>query len=325
MLVVTPRIESIPFIREELAAVAPDLRVIEAHGKLSGTELEDRIMDFKQRKYDCLLATTVIENGVNFLSANTVMIYRSDKFGLSQLHQLRGRVGRADVEGRCYLLYQRDGISPDAKERISTLVANSHLGAGFEIAMRDLEIRGAGDILGVRQSGKTHDVGISLYLELLEAKINELKAEPGTAAAPPLPSIDLNIPAYVPDEFFASDREKLAFFRNIESLETEEDLTGAREHIGRSHDVLPDTVENLFRVLELRIWLRSIGVSRLARAAESYVAEWHPDHASVERLREFLEHDIDGRAVVVSGTKIRFPARNFKGDLDFVRYIMVGK
>lgn len=143
VLVVTPRIESISFIREELMAVSPDLRIVETHGQLAGTELEDRIIDFKNRKYDCLLSTTVIENGVNFLSANTVVIYRADKFGLSQLHQLRGRVGRADVEGRCYLLYPRDGVSADAKERLSALVANSHLGAGFEIAMRDLEIRGA--------------------------------------------------------------------------------------------------------------------------------------------------------------------------------------
>lgn len=164
-------------------------------------------------------------------------------------------------------------------------------------------------------------MGISLYLEMLESKIAELKAEPGSARQAPWPSVDLNIPAYVPDEFFASEREKLAFFRNIESLETEDDLAAAREHVGRSHDAMPETVDNLFSVLGLRMWLRTLGVATVKRAMESYVVEWHADHASVERLRELLERDTEGRAIVASGTRIRFPARAFKSDLDFLRYL----
>ncbi len=133
-------------------------RIIITHGQMPGEHIEDRIHAFKKREYDILLTTTIIENGVNFLSANTIIIIDPEDFGLASLHQLRGRVGRKDEEGFCYLMYRKPELSKDEKERLVTIANNAHLGAGFEIAMRDLEIRGAGDILGVKQSGKSKDV-----------------------------------------------------------------------------------------------------------------------------------------------------------------------
>ena len=136
------RVRTIETLRDDLQKLlGKKAKIVITHGQLDGAELEDRILDFKHRKYNILLSTTVIENGVNFIHANTIFIDDAGSFGLSQLHQLRGRVGRKDVEGHCYLLYRKEVLPDDAKKRIVTLVNHSHLGAGFEIAMRDLEIR----------------------------------------------------------------------------------------------------------------------------------------------------------------------------------------
>jgi transcription-repair coupling factor (superfamily II helicase) len=128
------------------------------HGQMPGEEIEDKIHSFKRGEYDILLSTTIIENGVNFLGANTILIIDPEEFGLASLHQLRGRVGRKDVEGYCYLVYRKAELSPLEKERLITIKNNSHLSAGFEIALRDMEIRGAGEVLGIKQSGKSKDV-----------------------------------------------------------------------------------------------------------------------------------------------------------------------
>ena len=129
--------------KELLRIVGKKLRIVTTHGQMDPTELENRIMDFKEGKYDILLTTTVIENGVNFLRANTILIDNADEFGLAQLHQLRGRVGRKDMDAHCFLLYRKEHLPEDAKKRLLAIVEHSHLGAGFEIAMRDMEIRGA--------------------------------------------------------------------------------------------------------------------------------------------------------------------------------------
>jgi transcription-repair coupling factor (superfamily II helicase) len=141
-----------------LEGVQQTPKIVVTHGQMPGDDIEDRIHAFKKHKYDILLTTTIIENGVNFLSANTILIIDPEDFGLASLHQLRGRVGRKDQEGYCYLIYRKTELSKDEKHRLITIANNNHLGAGFEIAMRDMEIRGAGDVLGIKQAGKSKDV-----------------------------------------------------------------------------------------------------------------------------------------------------------------------
>lgn len=195
------RVASIESIRKQLIAIfGKHVRIAIAHGKLDGMQLEDIIIAFKEGKYDILLSTTVIENGVNFLNANTIFIDDAEKFGLAQLHQLRGRVGRKDRDATCYLLYHNDKLDSDGKKQLLTIVNNSDLGAGFEIALRDLEIRGAGDVLGIKQSGKTHNTGLSLYFTLLEEKIEELRN--GKKLEKNDCKIELDISYFIDNDFF---------------------------------------------------------------------------------------------------------------------------
>lgn len=171
------RVANIEVVQKQLQGLFPKARICITHGQLPGDELEDRILAFKQKKYDILLSTTVIENGIDFSNVNTIFINECQSFGISQIHQLRGRVGRSDTQGYCYLLYRKEQLDMEAAKRIQTIVDYSYLGAGFELAMKDLEIRGGGDILGVKQSGQAQEIGISLFLKMLEEKIEELKQE----------------------------------------------------------------------------------------------------------------------------------------------------
>jgi len=180
VLIIHNRITGLESVRAEIALIMeesahPDPRIVVTHGRMHGSDIEDRIHAFKKREYDILLTTTIIENGVNFLSANTIIILDPEDFGLASLHQLRGRVGRKTDQGYCYLIYRKSMLSSQEKERLITIANNNHLGAGFEIAMRDMEIRGAGDLLGIAQSGHTKAVGLPLYFRMLEEKIQEIR------------------------------------------------------------------------------------------------------------------------------------------------------
>ena len=171
------RVTSLEGTAAELMRVCgPRLKPILLHGQMLGHEIEDALISFREGHGNCLVSTTVIENGVNFLRANTIIIDHADEFGLAQLHQLRGRVGRTDKTAHAILLYRKPILAEDAKKRLLAIVEHAELGAGFEIALRDLEIRGAGEILGVSQSGKSKQTGMSLYLKLLESKVEELKS-----------------------------------------------------------------------------------------------------------------------------------------------------
>ena len=163
----------------------------------------------------------MIENGVNFLGANTIIISDAEEFGLAQLHQIRGRVGRKEIAGKCYLMYRKYELSGEERERLMILAEHSYLGSGYEIAMRDLEMRGTGDILGFRQSGKTKEVGISLYFQLLEEKVDEIRH--GKKKDEKC-KIELDLSYAIDDEYFDSELDKLSFFRDIDSIETLEDL-----------------------------------------------------------------------------------------------------
>lgn len=314
------RIVSIESIRKQLAGMlGKHVRIAIVHGKMDGMGLEDIIIDFKNGKYDILLSTTVIENGVNFLNANTIFIDDADRFGLAQLHQLRGRVGRKDREAVCYLLYHKDHIDADGKKRLLTIVNNSALGAGFEIALRDLEIRGAGDVLGIKQSGKTNDTGLSLYFTLLEEKIEELKN--GSIPAKNDCKIDLGISYFIEDGFFDSELDKIRFFRNIESVDTLEELEYAHKTFEEANEELPESFENLFLLLRTRIVLRTFGVVSLGKIGSSYVFEFDPA-VKVETVRRFLELDVTGDFVLVSLQKIKVSIKEFGGDKDFLETIL---
>lgn len=314
------RVASIESIKRQLTQiVGKHVRIAIAHGRLDGVQLEDVIIDFKNGKYDILLSTTVIENGVNFLNANTIFIDDAERFGLAQLHQLRGRVGRKDREATCYLLYHNDKLDSDGKKRLLTIVNNSDLGAGFEIALRDLEIRGAGDVLGIKQSGKTHDTGLSLYFTLLEEKIEELRS--GVTMAKNDCKIELDISYFIDSDFFDSELDKIRFFRNIESVETLEDLDYTHRTFEEANEMLPESFENLFLLLRARVIFRKFGVVSLKKIGSSYVFELDPA-TEVPMVRKFLELDATGDFVLVSVHKIKVNVKVFRGDKDFLERLL---
>ena len=315
------RVASIESVRKQLSGIlGKHVRIAVAHGRLDGMQLEDIIIDFKNGKYDILLSTTVIENGVNFLNANTIFIDDADKFGLAQLHQLRGRVGRKDRDATCYLLYHNDRLDSDGKKRLLTIVNHSELGAGFEIALRDLEIRGAGDVLGIKQSGKTQDTGLSLYFTLLEEKIEELKN--GKKPEKNDCKIELDISYFIDDDFFDSELDKIRFFRNIESIETLEDLEYTHQTFEEANETLPEAFENLFLLLRSRIVFRKFGVVSLGKIGSSYVFEFDVS-VGVPMVRKFLELDITGDFVLMNIHKIKVDVKKFRGDKDFLENLLV--
>ncbi|MBP8016433.1 DEAD/DEAH box helicase, partial [Candidatus Gracilibacteria bacterium] len=317
VLFISNRVATIDSTKKYLETLlGKEAKIIITHGQMNGIELEDRIMDFKNRKFNILLTTTVIENGVNFLDANTIIINDADNFGLSQLHQLRGRISRKDTEGFCYLVYRKDTLPDDAKKRLVTILNNSHLGAGFEIALRDLEIRGAGDILGIKQSGKSKDVGLSLYFKLLEEKIEQLKSEKTKNNIDC--KIELDLSYYIPNEFFQNEIDKIHFFRNLESIETIEDLEFSYSTFIKGVDKVPEELDNLFLILKTKIKLAEYVITNLKKVLNNYVFEFDKN-TPVEKIREFLDLDKDKNFVIITIHKIKVETKFWKNDKEFLK------
>jgi transcription-repair coupling factor (superfamily II helicase) len=310
----------VPRNDENTASSKP--RIIVTHGQMPAEQIEDRIHAFKKREYNILLTTTIIENGVNFLSANTIIIIDPDEFGLASLHQLRWRVGRKDIWGYCYLMYRKPELATDAKERLITIANNTHLGAGFEIAMRDMEIRGAGDVLGVKQAGKSKDIGLTLYFRMLEEKIEEMK---NARKARIWTKIELEISYVIGDDAFRSEQDKLSFYREIENIETLEELEEVEEGMMESSNtptLQPSNTSNLFLLLRTRILMSEYGVTKLSKVGMNYTFDFSDD-TDVVRIRSFLDRfDRKKCFSLLWVKKIRVETRYYKGVEDFLRSLV---
>ena len=257
------RVQTIESMAKKLQALFPDLRIVVAHGKLKPTELEERIMAFKEKKYDILVSSTIIENGIDLPNANTMIINNADQFGLSQLYQLRGRIGRGKVQAYAYFLYHAQKLLPDAKRRLRAIVEANELGAGFQIAMHDLEIRGAGDILGIGQSGSISVVGVSHFVRLLQQMVAEMKAGKNvTQELEDLEKITIDLPltAYIPDTYISESREKINAYQRLSSATRLNDLKELRQEFDEDYGDLPREVKGLFQVLELKILARDADI-----------------------------------------------------------------
>ena len=290
--------------------------IIITHGKMTGDQIEERIHGFKKREYDILLSTTIIENGVNFLSANTIIIIDPEEFWLASLHQLRGRVWRKDMDAYCYLMYRKPELSKDEKERLITIANNTHLGAGFEIAMRDMEIRGAWDVLGIKQSGRSKDVWLTLYFRLLEERIAELREEKKKRI---LTKIELDISYVIPTEYFLSEADKLNFFREIENLETIEELEEMENDMSPLlKDKQWNTWNHLFLIIRSRMILSEYKVVKVSKIGINFVFDLSED-TSVNDAKRFLDRfDNQKRMSLLSVKKIRVESRYWKSNEDFL-------
>ena len=256
------RVETIDEAAERLRQLCPELRFIVAHGQMREKELEDHMLSFLGGDADVLVSTTIIESGLDIPQANTLVVERADALGLAQLYQIRGRVGRSDVTAHAYLFYpDAQGLTGEARARLATLADHTELGAGFAIAMRDLEIRGAGDLLGAEQSGHVAALGFELYVELLGEAVAELSGQRRPVARPV--RVDARVDAYVPASYIGSEALKIDLHRRLALTDDEDELRELQIATQDRYGPLPEPVENLFAIQEAKLKLARLGADYL--------------------------------------------------------------
>ena len=254
------RVETIEEFKLELQKLVPNARIAVGHGQLSEKQLEDVIVGFDNHESDILLCTTIIENGLDIPNANTIIIHESDKLGLAQMYQLRGRVGRSEKQAYCYCLYKKNKeLSEEATERLKAIKEFTTLGSGYRIAMRDVEIRGVGNILGTKQHGHMINVGFDTYCQLLEETVNELKGEKLKTNKPTI--VDINVTAYIPDEWVGSTEQKMIEYKRLSDVKNETELNYIVSEWKDRFSRIPDEVENLIKLIKIRLTATDCGIT----------------------------------------------------------------
>jgi transcription-repair coupling factor (superfamily II helicase) len=312
------RVETIDMAAERLQQLVPGLRLIVAHGQMRERDLEQRMLEFLRGDADVLVSTTIIESGLDIPQANTLVVERADALGLAQLYQIRGRVGRSDVLAHSYLLYpDMSELTPEARARLATLADHTELGAGFAIAMRDLEIRGAGELLGAEQHGHLAALGFELYVELLGEAVAELAGERRIAARPV--RVDARIDAYVPAEYIDSEAQKIDLHRRLALTETEDELRELEAATVDRYGPLPEPVENLFAIQAAKLKIAQLGADYLVfRGGRSTVG---PLVLGSEELRE-LRDRVDTAVYQTGRKEVTVRDGEFEGALRLVDAIL---
>jgi transcription-repair coupling factor (superfamily II helicase) len=274
-------VSTIENMRERLEKLLPEARIRVGHGQMSERELEQVMRDFYQQRYDILLCTTIIETGIDVPTANTILINRADKFGVAQLHQLRGRVGRSHHQAFAYLLVDEDrSLTAQAKKRLEAIQLMEELGSGFHLAMHDLEIRGAGEVLGEKQSGEILEVGFSLYNDMLAGAVASLKAGKEPDMNQPLgvvSEINLHLPALLPDDYCPDVHERLVLYKRLASCHDADALTAMQEELIDRFGELPDAARALLAVHRLRMATRAYGIVKLDVSADGLSVQFVPN------------------------------------------------
>jgi len=305
---VVPRIADLPDIERFLREEVPEVRYVVAHGQMSPTEVEERMSAFYDRKYEVLVSTTIVESGLDIPSANTLIIHRADRFGLAQLYQLRGRVGRAKTRAYAYLTTPAGRLMTEtADKRLQVLAALDSLGAGFQLASHDLDIRGAGNLLGDEQSGHIKEVGFELYQSMLEEAILEAKAGGlETRAEQFSPQITVDAPILIPDEYVPDLDLRMGLYRRMNEFETRDEIDPFAAELIDRFGTLPPETANLLKVIEIKLNCRKAMVAKLDVGAKGALVSFHNDSfpdlpgllAYVERLKGIAKLRPDSKLVI---------------------------
>lgn len=262
------RVETIEEFKLKLQEIVPNARIAIGHAQLSEHQLEDVIVGFAEHEYDILLCTTIIENGLDISNANTMIIHDADKFGLAQLYQLRGRVGRSERQAYCYCLYKAGKhLTKEAYQRLNAIKEFTSLGSGYQIAMRDVEIRGVGNILGTKQHGHMVNVGFDTYCQLLEETVNELKGEKVEVKPPTI--VDINVTAFIPDEWVGSKEQKMIEYKRLADVKNETELSYIEAEWKDRFSKIPDEVSNLIKLIQIRLAATKVGVSMIRETMDN--------------------------------------------------------
>ncbi len=292
---VVPRISDLPEIEEFLRTQLPELTFVTAHGQMAAGELDDRMNAFYDGKYDVLLATTIVESGLDIPTANTMVVHRADMFGLAQLYQIRGRVGRSKSRAYAYLTTKpRAKLTATAEKRLRVLGSLDTLGAGFTLASQDLDIRGAGNLLGEEQSGQMRDVGYELYQSMLEEAIAKIKAGEmeGLSEADDqwAPQINLGVPVLIPEDFVPDLDVRLGLYRRLSALTTKVELEGFAAELIDRFGKLPKEVNTLLLVVRIKAMCKRAGIAKLDGGPKGATIQFHNDKfASPQGLVEFIQ------------------------------------
>jgi transcription-repair coupling factor (superfamily II helicase) len=268
--IVHDRVADIEEVANRIRELVPDARVRVAHGQMRAHELEKTMVDFLEQKFNVLISTKIIESGIDIPNVNTIIVTRADRFGLAELYQLRGRVGRSNVQAYAYLLTPpMSTMSRQALRRLQAIEEFTELGSGFNLSMRDLEIRGAGNMLGAEQSGYIEEVGFDMYQKLVDDAVSELKEEefsdlfPDRQKTSPrgknLATVNVSVDAFLPDTYISFDAERLELYRRLYALTTEDEVDKTRDELRDRFGNLPHEAEALLKVIRLRIRATDLG------------------------------------------------------------------
>lgn len=319
---VVPRISDLPEIEDFLKTHVPEVSYVIAHGQLAAGDLDDRMNQFYDGKYDVLLATTIVESGLDIPTANTMIIHRADMFGLSQLYQIRGRVGRSKTRAYCYLTTKPSApLTPQAQKRLKLLGSLDSLGAGFNLASHDLDLRGAGNLLGEEQSGHIKEVGYELYQQMLEETIAKIKSgEIGGLAAIDdqwSPQLNLGLPVMIPEDYVVDLDVRLGLYRRLSGLQTKVELEGFAAELIDRFGPLPKEVNTLMLIVRIKAMAKRAGISRIDAGPKGATIQFHNDKfANPAGLVEFIK--AQGPAAKVQGNKIVI-AVDLKSDADRIK------
>ncbi len=309
VFVVHNRIRSIYGIRDKLERLAPEASVAVAHGQMPARTLESVMSEFAHGEYDILLSTSIIENGIDMPRVNTLIVDRADTFGVSQLYQLRGRVGRSAQQAYAYFFHSPGSLTEEARARLETLAENTQLGAGFQIAVRDLELRGSGDILSMRQTGHVASVGLHLYTEMLQQAVKEQRGEktrnePAPASARERIIIDLPLPAYLPTDWIPEMALRLQLYRRIGNIAQVAEVDAMRDELTDRFGALPAAVEGLL----YQIRVKALAQELRATHVQLRRGQIHIKLPYLATLKRDLLEIILGEEIEVTRTELRLPA-----------------
>ncbi|TGD63078.1 transcription-repair coupling factor [Tabrizicola sp. WMC-M-20] len=319
---VVPRISDLPEIEDFLKTHVPEVSYVIAHGQLAAGDLDDRMNQFYDGKYDVLLATTIVESGLDIPTANTMIIHRGDMFGLSQLYQIRGRVGRSKTRAYCYLTTKpRSPLTPQAQKRLKLLGSLDNLGAGFNLASHDLDLRGAGNLLGEEQSGHIREVGYELYQQMLEETIAKIKSGEINGLSPIddawSPQLNLGLPVMIPEDYVVDLDVRLGLYRRLSGLATKVELEGFAAELIDRFGPLPKEVNTLMLIVRIKAMAKRAGISRIDAGPKGATIQFHNDKfGNPAGLVDFIK--AEGVGAKVQGNKIVL-LRDWRSEADRIK------
>jgi transcription-repair coupling factor (superfamily II helicase) len=298
---VVPRIEGIEEVGTQLREMIPGCRLAIAHGQMNDAELEATMLAFGNGEADVLVCTTIIESGLDIPRVNTILIEDAHKFGLAQLYQLRGRVGRAGIQAHAWLFYPKQKVlSEQARQRLRAIQEFTQLGSGYQLATRDMEIRGVGNLLGVEQSGQMEAIGFDLYMEMLQEAIKEIQGQ----EIPKVDDtqIDLNLTAFIPADYIPDLDQKMSAYRAVASALSKDELVQIAADWSDRYGPIPTAANQLLRVVELKQIAKSLGFSRIKPEGKQHVVLETPmEEPAWNLLREKLPEHLRSRLVYTPG------------------------